>query len=646
MKKIIPVLIIGVLLISGLGAVALPEADGNTLIEKTESMLVSEPIVREESDCISVELEEATSFLTETKMPMLPKITNVYALPIGSTVTDVVVEFSEVEKLGLSKEIKRVPEPIIEGTNTIKTESLTKEAFDSDIYPDSTYSYRICTGLYNGIRQALLIVHCYPIRYSFSENALYYSDSFEITFNYKEPSSPITFAGVYDLVVIAPSEFEQALQPLIEHKNDHGMNTTLVTLEEIYDNYTEGRDEQENIKLFLYDAIKPDGLNWNITYVLLVGGMKGQQREFYLPVRYTNNHAGAPSETGFISDLYYADILKDNGTAFEDWDSNGNGIFAEYKIGSKDIIDGTPDVYVGRLACRSLRQVKTMVNKIIDYEEGLAADSWFKNMLLIGGDTYPDNGHPDAYEAELDTNVSASYMDGFEFERLWASLETLTGQRSVVKAINGGAGFIHMAGHANPSILVTHPPNDKSSKILILKIYAFPPIDALWALFRGQGIAEVLEKLFSPVLPILTNGEKQPVIVVGGCHNSQFNTTIMNIVKDGFQHAYGYGDYVPKCWSWWLTSKERGGAIATMGNSGLGMGLPGFEYPNGLDGWLLPRFFYNYGQLGKEHVGEAHSAAIADYVIQFDINNNDADRQMVEQWVLLGDPSLMIGGYE
>ena len=120
----------------------------------------------------------------------------------------------------------------------------------------------------------------------------------------------------------------------------------------------------------------------------------------------------------------------------------------------------------------------------------------------------------------------------------------------------------------------------------------------------------------------------------------------MNIVKDGFQHAYGYGDYVPKCWSWWLTSKERGGAIATMGNSGLGMGLPGFEYPNGLDGWLLPRFFYNYGQLGKEHVGEAHSAAIADYVIQFDINNNDADRQMVEQWVLLGDPSLMIGGYE
>ena len=93
-------------------------------------------------------------------------------------------------------------------------------------------------------------------------------------------------------------------------------------------------------------------------------------------------------------------------------------------------------------------------------------------------------------------------------------------------------------------------------------------------------------------------------------------------------------------------SKEDGGAIATMGNTGLGMGIGGFDYPTGLDGWLLPRFFYNYGQLGRQYVGEAHSAAIADYVNEFNINQGDADRQMVEQWILLGDPSLMIGGYQ
>ena len=83
-----------------------------------------------------------------------------------------------------------------------------------------------------------------------------------------------------------------------------------------------------------------------------------------------------------------------------------------------------------------------------------------------------------------------------------------------------------------------------------------------------------------------------------------------------------------------------------MGNTGLGMGLPGFDYPDGLDGWLLPRFFYHYGVEGVPYAGAAHSSAIGDYAIEFDINTGDADRQMIEQWPLLGDPSLMIGGYE
>ena len=227
-------------------------------------------------------------------------------------------------------------------------------------------------------------------------------------------------------------------------------------------------------------------------------------------------------------------------------------------------------------------------------------------------------------------------MTGFNFERLWASTGALTGQKDVEQAINDGAGFIHMAGHANPSILVTYPPDDvnKENKITILRMY----------------------NIFNPLKlnPKLRNTDELPVIVIGGCHNSQFNVTMVNILKgilkDGFKGYFNYPffkmEWIPKCFSWWLTSKVNGGAIATMGNSGLGMGLPGFDYPNGLDGWLLPRFFYNYGQLGKDHVGEAHSAAITDYVNEFDINIDDADRQMVEQWVLIGDPSLLMGGYE
>ena len=65
----------------------------------------------------------------------------------------------------------------------------------------------------------------------------------------------------------------------------------------------------------------------------------------------------------------------------------------------------------------------------------------------------------------------------------------------------------------------------------------------------------------------------------------------------------------------------------------------------GLDGWLMPRFFYHYGVKGHHHLGDPHSLAIGNYTIEFDVNNGAEDRQMIEQWPLLGDPSLMIGGY-
>jgi hypothetical protein len=433
------------------------------------------------------------------------------------------------------------------------------------------------------------------------------------------------------MLIISPAEFSSSLQPLIDHKNDVGIRTSAVTLDEITSSNVGGRDDAETIKLYIKQAKETLG----ITYVMLVGGHVGQSLNWHLPVRYGHSQ----SEDAYLSDLYYADLYKyvDNETVFEDWDSNGNGEYAEYAFAVRDIIDGSPDVYVGRLACRDVAEVDIIVSKIIDYESEPADDSWFKKMLLIGGDTYPESDV--AFEAEIDTNLSSTYMPGFTFERLWASLGTLTGREDVDDAINRGAGFIHMAGHANPASLVTFPPFDrnKEQKITIMAmydIYNFPNIN-----------------------PQLNNGEKQPVIVIGGCHNSQYNVSLAKIITGirefgirgfffGPPHQFFYMNWVPKCMSWWLTIKEDGGAIATFGNTGLGMGIWDYGYLTGLDGWLFPRYFYHYGIEGKENIGMAQGAAITDYVNEFDINSDGEDRQMVQQWALLGDPSLLPGGYE
>ncbi len=643
MKKLLAVFLLGVLLASGL--VASNASRPEYIVEKqTETIGVSELQYTVNDTYSSITLAESTSYLMKAGEPVIPRITRIYPLPFQSQNIQVSVDFSSPSTVVLDKSLRPAPKPIIEGADTAETSVIPSETIyqSSQLYPRDSYSYSTSTGLIGKHHVVFLSVTLYPVRYSPLDNVLFIRKECAITVTYEAPMQPLLFADEYDLLVIAPAEFEAALQPLVDHKNSFGMNTTIVTLETLYSQMTEGRDDAENLKLYIKKALEDQG----VTYVLLVGGMKPEKEQWIVPVRYTNNHVGVDYELGVLSDLYFADIYKDNGTAFEDWDSNGNGIFAEYTSTKKDIIDGSPDVYVGRLACSSVKEVQLMVEKIINYEKSPAADAWFNRMLLIGGDTYPEEGGVGAYEAELSTNVSAGYMTGFNIDRLWTSTGTLTGQKGVEQAINAGAGFIHCAGHANPSVLVTHPPLNKTKKITILGMYNIPPMNAFYALFyQGRGIAGFIEELQERWMPRLKNGEKQPIVVVGGCHNSQFNVTLQNIRAYGFSYAYGYGIHVPKCWSWWLTSKQNGGAIATIGNTGLGMGNPGFDYPNGLDGWLLPRFFYNYGQLGRNYVGESHSAAIADYVNEFDINTDDADRQMVEQWALLGDPSLRIGGY-
>jgi hypothetical protein len=611
-------------------------------------IVFSRPEITCNGQYVAIEIKEANSSLTTPGNPMLPSYSLTRTYPLGTHILNVSCKPYAVETMKLEKKVIPAPTPIVLSNEQQVINEQNQAIYESSaLYPQRWYNYRTAVGLHHKTRVIFLTLEIYPVRYNPVFDVLYYPSQFLIEITFEKPHKPITFSEIYDLLIITPSEFSENLQPLIAHKQTYELDTKLITLDDIYSNtyfMGNGRDQPEKIKYFIKEAIE----NWGITYVLLVGGRQGQKLTWHLPVRYTNNHAGERAgEKGFISDLYYGDIYKDNEgiPVFDDWDSNENDVFAEFTDLKKDRLDCLPDVYVGRLACRYKSEVDIMVSKIINYEKNGCDPSWFNRMLLVGGDTYPHGDDREAYEGEIDTNLSASYMDGFEIEKLWPSLGTLTDQTDVEKAINKGAGFIHMAGHANPSVLVTYPPKDVIEKITILQIYNIPPVNALQALSL-QGLSAFFDSLTEPWMPRLQNGEKLPIIVVGGCHNSQFNTTMLNILKYGFRYAYGHGIHAPKCWSWWLTSNRHGGAIATIGNTGLGMGLEGYRYTEGLDGWLLPRFFYNYGVKGKEILGEAHGSAITDYANTFEINQGDGDdRQMITQWALLGDPSLQIGGY-
>lgn len=369
---------------------------------------------------------------------------------------------------------------------------------------------------------------------------------------------------------------------------------------------------------------------------MLFGGRKGQTLKWYVPSRRSNNDDESNWEDGYESDLYYADIYKWNeGTGqleFEDWDSNGNNIFAEWKGWNKDVMDFLPDICIGRIPCRYSFEANVAVNKIIKYET-TADDSWFKKAFVISGDTVPParGGSPGWYEGEMETAITADLLDdvGFDVEKLWTTNEGFKSKTDVIKAITSGAGFVHFAGHGNPALWGNFIPEAATEKEFII----------------GLELKDMYK---------LRNGNKLPVIIVGGCHTAQFNVTMMNIVLGILAHGvkgYFNGDFWEKEWvphdfCSWLLIKRGGGAIGTMGNTGLGYIYANQYATAGLSGWIEPRFFDAYASQGKEFLGDAHSQAITDYINIIDnVNSEHIDRKTIEEWVLLGDPSLKLGGY-
>ena len=425
--------------------------------------------------------------------------------------------------------------------------------------------------------------------------------------------------GVYDLLIITPRIFSKDVIPLVNHKNKFGVKTILVDVEDVYQQmFWHGRDDAEKIKYFIKEAIE----NWGIKYVLLVGGMKGQSptKKWWIPVRYSylDRKYETYPEHKFISDLYFADIYDSEGN-FSSWDDNNNGIYGEWPENQSavDIPDLYPDVYVGRLPCRNSFQVKAAVNKIISYETGDFSDSWFKNMVVVAGDTYPDK--TDYYDGEVYTQMGLNMMPGFNPVKLWTSDGSLKNWVDVVKAINNGCGFIWFSGHGNPTSWATHPSDNSSEWISGLKLHN---------------------------MPFLINGKKLPVCIVGsGCFNSMFNVSLFN-------SYWVFGFPVTKCWSEALTLKRYGGCIAVIGSTAFSYESPDINTGKGGIEWLDMHFFDQYGQHNVHVLGEIWGKTITCFLQNFSINwsDNSPDgtaliAKNAEMWLLMGDPSLKIGGY-
>jgi hypothetical protein len=649
--------------INVLNAESIGEESSN-LLELKNYLSFSDIEIRSAEDYITIEIEEANTILSSAGKPMLPVYTQSYKFPVGTIIKDIICTPINTKNTKLNEKIKPAPKPmprinlqntkiengIIEEIETNEVinefEEIIKEDEEiysnSELFPNSWFNYKIGRGLYENEDTIFIKIDSYPIRYSPMNNIIQTAESFDIKIIYEKTQTfPVDSDENYDLLIITPQKFNLQLQRLKRHKEKMGVSTIITTTEEIYENF-DGMDKPEQIKYYVKYAKE----NYNIKYLLLVGGLKNHltandrdninegSSAWYIPVRYANLWyiSWDFSERGIPSDLYYADIYRVNESSghydeFDDWNYDGDDIIANGYTIDYEKMDLYPDVYYGRLACRNHREVRNVINKIIRYESwNHWNQSWFRKMIVNGGMTFW--WHENQPDGEWLCNLSLDYMgDVIENPvRVFASNEKRPRPipRDIGWEMTKGAGFALFQGHGAPWIWDTYWFTDETEE------------DLEWT--GGLPVYQYWRML---------NGRRLPIVVVGGCHNGLFNVTFLKTLsdlgKEGHNISYfTYGLPIRECFSWKMVSRKNGGAIACTGCTGFGLGA---GHPLSLSAELESNFFYKIGQDGLTNVGDAHSGSIIKYLEDNPIPLDFSDVYVIAIYEFFGDPSLRIGGY-
>ena len=611
MKFIIPGFVILMILISGLGASSLSIQE--TMTGSHFTLSFSRPMITSTDNTLEIEIPEANAITNTPNEPMVPLYQKTLYYPADTIIQDVtIIPSQKILQIDLTRSLPIAPTVSPPGIHLKPTDDAdTKKISETHLFPEKWYDYSISRGLYKNTPSVILTIICYPVRVL--ENTIYYSNDFTINIQTNDQQTPQQQTIEETLLIIAPVEFEEKLQPFVTHKESKGITTILATLEDIYDGShfpVEGRDEAEKVKYFIKNAYD----TWNIKYVLLVGGRKaGITESWYVPVRYV--HVFWADETQFMSDLYFADLYNaDN--SFSTWDNDANDVFSEWpEVGFfKDDIDLYPEVLLGRWPVRNMWELDIIIKKTIEYENMQTE----KKIVLVGGDNFEEPG----IEGEIVCDKSLEYLPDFTVAKVYASEMDITPE-NMKAALGDGAMFMHMHGHGSPVKWGTHTPD---------------------------GFDEWMDGLYITDVPWFFN-DQYPILILGGCHTAMFNVSIFNR-----PWIYGYR-LTPEGLGWMFARKVGGGGIATFGYTCFPVASPG-EYgdlngdginePDCVEsgyGFIQLQLLKGYGVEQYQYLGECWNYAISTYLDTYKIPYERWHLHTTEGFALLGDPSLKIGGY-
>lgn len=239
----------------------------------------------------------------------------------------------------------------------------------------------------------------------------------------------------------------------VNYLKTQNVNARIVTVEEIYQNYT-GKDKADQVRNFIKYAFA----NWHTRYVLLGGdGDKGAElvpvRRFKTDIHYVyQDNTSLTIHEQMAADYYYC-ALDGN------FDGNNNGVYGE----PEDNIDLEPEVAVGRAPVDNKTQVNNFVNKTVQAYQH-AAQVTTPKALFLGEHLFSPgqcgvdhNIYGDWFMEELRLGANTHGFKTYGFTANWTAGKLYDkvqswGSTDVKRELNTfGACWVNHIGHSSPS---------------------------------------------------------------------------------------------------------------------------------------------------------------------------------------------------
>lgn len=245
-----------------------------------------------------------------------------------------------------------------------------------------------------------------------------------------------------EMVIVAHPDFLTAAEKLAEHHKDFdGLNTVVVTPQQVYNEFSSGKQDVSAIRNFLKMFYDRPGQTDSIRYLLMFGDASYDYKDRlakntnFVPT-YQSRNIYSPVYS-YCSDDFFTHMDDNEG----EWDENGG-------------MDETSDIGVGRLPVQTAEQAQQMVDKIIRYTNNKSFGSWRNEVCFIAddedGNEHFKDGQTFSGIVERDYrnyNTDKIYLDAFKQVSVGNGTRYPDVNKQITRRITQGALVVNYNGH-------------------------------------------------------------------------------------------------------------------------------------------------------------------------------------------------------